>query len=74
MMLTAGLVAALAANGGPSSPGGGRGSVHGCDPPFGSKPWCNTQLPLARRSELLVAELTLPELISQMSDGMPAIP
>jgi beta-glucosidase-like glycosyl hydrolase len=47
--------------------------VHACSPPFDTKPWCDAKLPLARRSELLVAQFTLPELISQMSGGMSAI-
>lgn len=49
-------------------------SSHACLPPFEHKPWCNSTLPLARRSELLVAEFTLGELISQMSGDMAAIP
>ena len=49
------------------------GGTHACSPPFDSKPWCNRTLPLARRSELLVTQFTLEELISQMSDSMPAI-
>jgi hypothetical protein len=49
------------------------GGTHACSPPFDSKPWCSRTLPLARRSELLVAQFTLEELISQMSDNMPAI-
>ena len=73
--LTIGLVAVLMAASAKDAvdPPLGAPAAHGCAPPLDSKPWCDRTLPLARRSELLVSELTVPELISQMSGGMPAV-
>ena len=76
LLLPALIPAQQPAAGDPPSPprSGATATPHACEAPFAARPWCNASLPLARRSELLVAEMTLPELISQMSGGMPAIP
>ena len=47
--------------------------VHGCLPPHANESFCDTSLTAAKRAELLVAQLTVPELIGMMQGDQPAV-
>ena len=49
------------------------GPAHGCLPPHANESFCDTSLPAAKRAELLVAQLTVPELVGMMQGDQPAI-
>ena len=46
---------------------------HGCVAPHDNHPWCNASLPAAQRAALVVAQLTVPELVANMQGDSPAI-
>ena len=47
------------------------GPAHGCLPPHANESFCDTSLPAAKRAELLVAQLTVPELVGMMQGEQP---
>ena len=47
--------------------------VHGCMPPHANESFCDTSLTAAKRAELVVAQLTVPELIGMMQGDQPAV-